>query len=91
MTHLFLPSHALTQNRDPAGNAIDRLVGDAIRRQRLQCEMTRGQLAQAAKVEHGLIEDFEAGRKRPRAEELQRIAYALRVAPAHFFDPPTLQ
>ncbi|WP_196305501.1 helix-turn-helix domain-containing protein [Rhodoblastus acidophilus] len=53
--------------------------------------MTRDQLAEVAQVAQALIDDYEAGRKRARAEHLQRIARALGVAPAHFFDRPRPQ
>lgn len=91
MTRLCFLSHALARGGDRAENAIDRLVGGAIHRRRVQCGMTRDHVAQLAQVAPELIEDYEAGRKRPRAEHLQRIAHALGVAPAHFFGLPRLQ
>jgi transcriptional regulator with XRE-family HTH domain len=87
----ILPSHTLTRGRDRTGNAVDQLVGCAIRRQRLQRDMTRDQLTQAAEVAQPLIDDYEAGRKRPCAKHLLRIAKALGVAPAYFFDRPKVQ
>jgi transcriptional regulator with XRE-family HTH domain len=56
-----------------------------MRRRRLQLDLTRDQLAQAADVSNALIEHYEAGRKRCQAQHLRRIADALGVGAAYFF------
>ncbi|WP_264596426.1 helix-turn-helix domain-containing protein [Rhodoblastus acidophilus] len=90
MTRLCLLSHAIARG-DRTASAVDRLVGGAIHRRRVACEMTHDQLAQATEITRALIADYEAGRKRTPAEHLRRIAHALGAPPAHFFNLPRLQ
>jgi ribosome-binding protein aMBF1 (putative translation factor) len=74
------------QCRERAENPVDRIVGAAIGRRRLQLGMARDELSVAADIESGVIADYETGRKRVRAEHLRLIAIALDVAPEYFFN-----
>ena len=66
-------------------NPIDRVVGGAIRSRRLQLNLTSAQVAKAANIQNFAFDDYEAGRTRPQAEHLRRIAATLEVPLAFFF------
>jgi len=68
------------------GHPTDLMVGEAIRRRRLERRLTQSQLAEALGIEVRLLADYESGRKRAEAEHLRRIAATLQTAIAAFFN-----
>lgn len=66
---------------------IDRIVGAAIRRRRLERNLTPSALSEAVGIQMDVLEDYESGRVRVQAQHLRLIAKALQAATGDFFGP----
>ena len=61
------------------GGAVETL-GDYLREQRRQAQMSLRQLAEKSEVSNPYLSQIERGVRRPSAEVLQQIAKALRIS-----------
>lgn len=63
-------------------------IGNLIRAGRKASGMTQSELAQKAGVAVNSIRLYEVGKRQPGVEQIKRIANALAISPADFFDSP---
>lgn len=76
----------MTQTNASNANAIDRRVGERIRRRRVLLGVTQDQLADALGISYQQIQKYETGANRVSAGRLAQIAEVLEVQPGWFFD-----
>ncbi len=78
------------------GGAMNRIVGENVRRRRRRLDMTQSQLAYLAQINVGFISDIENGRANPSVKTLDALATALNTEPLmllnqHFWKKKTLE
>lgn len=66
--------------------SIDRLIGAAITRRRIEVGVSSKELAAELGISVGQLERYETGTDRVRAEALMAVCKALNVRPRYFFD-----
>ncbi len=71
-------------------NLVDLHVGTRLRLRRIGMGLTPSQIAKMTDLNEEEIVCFEAGRERPDATRLLRIARAMRVSASYFFTTPLL-
>ena len=62
------------------------LMGEKIRLQRKRSSITQEDLSRLAGVSLKTIQRWENGERSPRADEMNRLAEALKVSPGYFLD-----
>lgn len=75
--------NAGSHHRSPTD--IDRLVGDNVRKLRIQRDLTLLQLARELKISHQQLQKYETGTNRLSAGTLCEVAEALGVSIEHLF------
>lgn len=78
----------MTQTTASNANAVDRRVGERIRRRRVLLGVTQDQLADALGISYQQIQKYETGANRVSAGRLAQIADVLEVQPGWFFGTP---
>lgn len=63
----------------------NKVVGDNVRRLRIERKLTQEQLAHDAEIDVTYLRGIEAGRRNPSVSVLTRIATALAVKPKDIF------
>ena len=71
---------------DALDRAVERALGERIRRRRVELGMTQEQLGQSVGLSYQQIQKYERGASRIAASKLFAIAGELAVPPAYFFD-----
>lgn len=64
-------------------------ISEKIKQARIKKKLTQKQLAQLSEVAEITIRQYEAGKRRPKIEQLQKIASALNVPVSAFIDELT--
>jgi transcriptional regulator with XRE-family HTH domain len=67
-------------------HAVERAIGERIRRRRVELGLTQHQLGQSIGLSYQQIQKYERGTSRIAASTLFTIAGELRVPPGYFFD-----
>jgi len=74
------------QRRTPARSEVDRMVGEALRAERLFQQRSETSLAAATSVSVGQLRRYECGADRISAARLYQFATTLRVPVKRFFE-----
>lgn len=78
----------MTRTTVSNANAVDRRVGECIRRRRILLGVTQDQIADALGISYQQIQKYETGANRVSAGRLAQIAEVLEVQPGWFFASP---
>ena len=68
---------------------IRRLVGENVRKHRLQTGLSQDELAARMQVEQGYISRLEAGSRNPTIATIAEAAGVLGISPSALFEVPT--
>ncbi|RMB04695.1 helix-turn-helix domain-containing protein [Eilatimonas milleporae] len=70
----------------PAPNPVDRMIGQRLRTLRIACGLSQSALAGAAGVSFQQVQKYETGANKIAPSKLLRLALALGIQPADFFN-----
>lgn len=65
------------------GSELSRLVGQNIRRRRIELRLTQLELAERVKISQPYLSDVEQGKRTPLVPRLAEFAEALEVTPSY--------
>lgn len=82
----LIVSKSMRQSTSRAPTAIDQMVGEKIRRLRLERNMTLAELGKELGISHQQLQKYETGTNRLSAGMLSNVADVLRVSIASLFE-----
>jgi transcriptional regulator with XRE-family HTH domain len=72
-------------NAEDDGGRVDAVIGERIRRRRIEFGLTQDQLAGRLGLSYQQLQKYERGANRISASRLYRLACCLDVAPSYFY------